>query len=169
MERTSSTRRVRRLATAAVVAASVVVAGAGTALAGLVGSSLPGAGFAFVSTTDQRVQVRGAGVQLASQGPIDVKTTYSTVPPTGALLGWHHHLGPVVVSVATGTLTLVGPNCDTWDIGPGQAYVEHPGQVINAYLDPTKNAGIERVQWFTTRLLPAGAADPVEDPAPCVP
>lgn len=170
MKRLSNTSSARRLVPAGLLAAGLlVVAAAPSALAGLVGGSLPTAGFTFVSTTDGGVNVRGNGIQLFARGPVDVKSTYSRVPPSGALLGWHHHNGPVLVSVTRGTLTLVDGNCSTRDITVGETYVESPGQVLNAYADPAKNAGLGAVEWFTTRMYPAGATDPVPDTAPCTP
>jgi len=170
MKRMNNTSNVRRLVPAGILAAGLlVVAGAPNALAGLVGGSLPTAGFTFVSTTDGGVNVHGSGVQLRSRGPLDIKSTYSKIPPDGALLGWHHHNGPVLVSLTRGTLTLVDENCATWDITAGQTYVESPGQILNAYAAPSKNAGLDSVEWFTTRLYPAGDTDPVPEPAPCTP
>jgi len=170
MKRQSNTSSVRRLVPAGMLAAGLLIlTGAPDALAGLVGGSLPTAGFTFVSTTDGAVNVRSSGIQLRSRGPMDVKSTYSRIPPDGALLGWHHHNGPVLVSVTRGTLTLVGENCATWDITAGQTYVESPGQTLNAYAAPAKNAGLDTVEWFTTRMYPAGATDPVPEPAPCTP
>jgi hypothetical protein len=168
MKRQRNTSGARRLLPAGLLAASVlVITGAPGAMAGLLGGTLPATGFTFVSTTDTGVNIRGGGIQLASRGPMDVKSTYSKIAPTGALLGWHHHNGPVLVSVTVGTLTFVDENCATWDVTAGETYVESPQQVLNAYADPAKNAGLGSVEWLTTRMYPAGVTDPVPDPAPC--
>jgi hypothetical protein len=58
--------------------------------------------------------------------------------------------------------------CNTWDLSAGESYIESTGEVINAFLDPAKNTSLSYVEWFTTRLYPAGAADPVSVSAPCV-
>lgn len=46
----------------------------------------------------------------------------------GSSTGWHHHPGIVLVTVASGTLTVVDGNCATKDYGPGssngQVFVE---------------------------------------------
>jgi hypothetical protein len=168
MKRQRTTAGARRLLPAGLLAAGVlVIIGAPGAMAGLVGGTLPTTGFTFVSTTDTGLNIRGGGVQLSSHGPIEVKSTYSKIAPTGALLGWHHHNGPVLVSVTVGTLTLLDDNCGTWDVTAGETYVESPRQILNAYADPAKNAGLDSVEWLTTRLYPAGATDPVPDAAPC--
>jgi hypothetical protein len=142
---------------------------AGTALGGLVNGSLPGAGFTFTSRTVNDVNMVGDRIRLKTKGGVDVKTTYTRLAPTGALTGWHYHNGPVIVTVAVGTLTYVDAACNHWDVSAGQSYIESTGEILNAYLDPAKNAGLDHVEWFTTRLYPAGAADPVGVSAPCAP
>jgi hypothetical protein len=49
----------------------------------------------------------------------------------------------------------------------GHSYIEPAGQVLDARLLPEKNQGVTAVGWFTTRLSPAGAADPIAIEAPC--
>jgi hypothetical protein len=151
------------------VAAILALVVAGTALAGLVSGALPGSAFTFTSTSINVVNMAGTGVHLKTTGPINVKTTYSRVAPTGALLGWHYHNGPVILTVTVGTITLLDGDCQSWDVSAGQTYIESTGQVLNAYLDPAKNSGLSTVEWFTTRLYPAGTGDPVEVAAPCNP
>lgn len=164
---TRSRRAVRFGSLAA--SAILVLAVAGTALAGLVSGSLPSAAFTFTSTTVNDVNMIGDGIRLKTKGSVNVKTTYTRLPPTGALTGWHYHNGPVIVTVAVGTLTYLDANCNQWDLRAGETYIESTGQILNAFLDPIKNTGLDNVEWFTTRLYPAGATDPVGVPAPCVP
>lgn len=159
----------RRFFASVLAAAVLVLALTGTVLAGLVGGLLPSAGFTFTSTAVNAVNMDGNGIHLKTKGPVDVKTTYSQVAPTGALLGWHYHNGPVIVTVAIGTITYLDENCGAWDLSAGQSYIESTGEILNAYLDPSKNAGLGAVEWFTTRIYPAGSADPVAVPAPCTP
>ena len=150
-------------------AAMLTFALAGTALGGLVAGSLPTSGFTFTSSMVNDVNIAGKGIQLKTKGPVDVKTTYSRVAPTGALLGWHRHNGPIIVTVTIGTITFLDAECQAFDLGAGQTYIESTGDVLNAYLDPAKNSGLSTVEWFTTRLYPAGAADPVPVDPPCSP
>jgi hypothetical protein len=147
--------------------AVLVLAFAGTALAGLVSGSLPSGAFTFTSTTINDANMTGDGIHLKTKGPVNVKTTYTRLPPTGALTGWHYHNGPVIVTVAVGTLTYLDANCNEWDLRSGESYIESTGQILNAYLDPTKNSGLDNVEWFTTRLYAAGSSDPVVVAAPC--
>jgi hypothetical protein len=111
-----------------------------------------------------------AAIDLRANKPINVKTTYSRVPPSPDLnQGWHYHNGPVIVTVTVGTLTFYDSACGTWDVTAGHTYIESPRQVLNAKTLPDKNAGIATVEWFTTRLYPNGAIDPVPVSAPCTP
>ena len=140
---------------------------AGTALAGLVSGALPSGAFTFTSTAINDVNIGGDAIHLKTKGAINVKTTYTRLQPTGALTGWHYHNGPVIVTVAVGTLTYVDASCHEWDLRAGESYIESTGEILNAYLDPTKNSGLDAVEWFSTRLYPADANDPVSVAAPC--
>ena len=109
-----------------------------------------------------------AAIDLRASRSVNVKMTYSRVPPSASYeAGWHIHDGPVVVTVTVGTLTLVDSECNSVDVGAGHSYVESPGEVLNARALPAKNAGVQDVEWFTTRLYPSGAIDPVPVAAPC--
>jgi hypothetical protein len=137
--------------------------------AALVSGSLPSAGFTYTSTTLNGVNIAGADIRLKTKDSVSVKTTYSFATPsdTALLGGWHYHLGPVFVTVTAGTLTLYGSDCGSWDIAAGQTYIESTGQVLIARALASKNTGT--VEWFTTRLYPDGAQDPVAVDAPCAP
>ena len=75
----------------------------------------------------------------------------------------------MIVTVAVGTLTFYDNKCGTWDLTAGHTYIESPRQVVNAKVLPAKNAGITTVEWFTTRIYPTTAIDPVPVEAPCTP
>lgn len=161
--------RVRRISSI-VTATILVLALAGSALAGLVSGSLPSAAFTYTSVTDNAVNMDGNGIHLKTKGSVNVKTTYSQIAPSEAFVGgWHYHNGPVIVTVTVGTLTFFDASCSSWDVSAGHTYIESTGQLLNAKILPSKNAGIATVEWFTTRLYPAGSGDPVAVPAPCTP
>jgi len=162
-------RIARRVGVMVGLAAMFALLGASVVMAGLVGGTLPSAGFTYTSVSDNTVNMTGDGIHLKTKDAINVKTTYSRVAPSSALLGWHYHNGPVIVTVTTGTLTFFDSSCRTWDLGPGHTYIESTGEVLNARVDPAKNAGIATVEWFTTRLYPDGTGDPVEVAPPCTP
>jgi hypothetical protein len=159
----------RRFVIPAAGAMILALVTAGIAFGGLLGGSLPTTGFTYTSDTINAVNMEGSGIKLKVKDSIDVKTTFSRVAPSAALLGWHYHNGPVIVTVTAGTLTYIDSACRTWDLTAGQTYIESTGEVLNATLDPTKNAGIATVDWFSTRLYPDGAADPVPVDPPCTP
>jgi hypothetical protein len=166
---TEPRRRLGRLATTAAVALALVLATATAVEAALVSGSLPGAGLTYVGTTLNSVNMGGDGIHLKTKGPVTVKTTYSIVAPSAALLGtWHYHNGPVILTVTVGTLTLYDSACGAWDVEAGQSYIESTGQVLVGKALTSKNSGAT-VEWFTTRLYPDGAADPVNVAAPCTP
>jgi hypothetical protein len=161
-------RTLGRLATIVSLVMGAVLATSAVAEAALVSGSLPGAGFTYLSTSQNAVNIAG-DVRLKIKDNVTVKTRYSIVTPADQIVGgWHYHLGPVLVTVAAGTLTFFDENCGTWDVSAGETYIESPGQVLNAKTLISKNTG--NVEWFSTRLLPAGATDPVAlTQAPCTP
>jgi hypothetical protein len=161
-------RGLGRLATMVSLVMVGVMATSAVAEAALVSGSLPSAGFTYLSVTENAVNMAG-DVRLKIKDGVTVKTTYSIVTPGAGLVGtWHYHNGPVIVTVAVGTLTLFDATCGSWDIAAGQSYIESTGQVLVAKALPAKNSGAT-VEWFTTRLYPEGAADPVQVDAPCTP
>jgi hypothetical protein len=153
-----------------VLPATLVLTTAGGVLAGLVGGTLPAAGFTYTSTTINDVNIAGDGVHLKTKGPVTIKSTYSRVSPGDAFLGpWHYHNGAVIVSVTAGTLTFYDSACGSWEVTAGQSFIESTGQILNAKALAATNAGVATVEWFTTRLYPEGTADPAPVDPPCVP
>jgi hypothetical protein len=165
----SGGRTLGRLATVVALVMGAVLTTSAVADAALVAGSLPSAGFTYLSLTENAVNMAGDTVRLKIKEPVTVKTTYSFATPSDtALVGtWHYHNGPVFVTVTAGTLTLFDATCGSWDIAAGQSYIESTGQVLVAKALASKNTG--NVQWFTTRVYPEGATDPVSVPAPCTP
>jgi quercetin dioxygenase-like cupin family protein len=173
----------RRLSRTVALGATLVMATAGITMAGLDTGELPVAGFTHTSLVDDRVEPSGlaaaafaervasndAAVRLEMSGSIAAETTYTLQPADyGYRLGWHYHNGPVIFTVTTGTLTFVDDACQAFDLVAGHSYIGSTDQVLNALVLPEKNPGVPAVGWFTTRLSPEGAADPVAVDAPCV-
>jgi hypothetical protein len=161
-------RAVGRLATLVALGMTLLL-GTSTVVEAALSGSLPTTGFTYTSTTLNPVNMAGDEVRLKIKGNVTVKTTYSFATPSEtALVGsWHYHNGPVFVTVTAGTLTLYDASCGSWDIAAGQTYIESTGQVLVAKALVSKNTG--GVEWFTTRVYPDGAADPVNVAAPCNP
>jgi len=162
------TRRFGRLGVVAAVGTALIL-GTSAVNAALVSGSLPTAGLTYTSLTENAVNMAGDPIRLKIKDNVTVKTTYSFATPNDtALVGtWHYHNGPVFVTVTAGTLTLYDATCGSWDIAAGQTYIESAGQVLVAKALTSKNTAA--VQWFTTRLYPEGAIDPVQVDAPCTP
>ena len=162
------TRRLGRLGVVAAVGTALIL-GTSAVNAALVSGSLPTAGLTYTSLTENAVNMAGDPIRLKIKDNVTVKTTYSFATPNDtALVGtWHYHNGPVFVTVTAGTLTLYDATCGSWDIAAGQTYIESAGQVLVAKALTSKNTAA--VQWFTTRLYPEGAIDPVQVDAPCTP
>jgi hypothetical protein len=158
-----------RLASIVALVLGAMLATSAVAEAALVSGSLPTAGLTYTSLTENSVNMAGDAIRLKIKDNVTVKTTYSFAAPSDtALVGsWHYHNGPVFVTVTAGTLTLYDRSCGSWDIAAGQTYIESTGQVLVAKALASKNT--ESVQWFTTRLYPQGAIDPVAVDAPCTP
>jgi quercetin dioxygenase-like cupin family protein len=78
----------------------------------------------------------------------------------GGTFGWHSHSGPVVVSVAEGTLTVVmAEGCMEHHYSAGQGFIESGRDVHTAF-----NAGTTKVVIYATFLLPDGAAPRIDQP-----
>ena len=77
--------------------------------------------------------------------------------------GWHIHPGPVIVQVQKGYLKITQNTCNPTVVGPGETYIETPGQPVIA---EANNA----VNWTITEILPdshPGDADRVSATDPC--
>lgn len=93
--------------------------------------------------------------------------TSITVAP-GGTFGWHTHPGPVLVAVASGTLSLYEPHhggCPKHTVGAGHGFIEGGGDVHLA-----RNEGSKPVQIYATFLARAGTTEfltTVPEPAAC--
>jgi quercetin dioxygenase-like cupin family protein len=119
------------------------------------------------ATIAHKVRVHSAGIKISTKGPRDLLTASITVDPAGSF-GWHTHPGPVVVAVASGTLTLYEVHhhrCTKQRIGPGRAFVENGG-----HLHLARNEGSDPVQIYATFLAPTNTKEfltPAPDPGVC--
>lgn len=106
-------------------------AGLIVALNAVPASATPGSGFGSA--------VLGRGTDLSSgtlpitEG-LDVVVTQNTVVPNGRS-GWHSHPGGAIVVVQAGEITTyrsVGNHCVITRYTAGQAFIERPGEPLNA-------------------------------------
>ena len=112
-----------------------------------------GAGIAIAATTTTLVSdtnvVRERIARISTDG--------------GFNSGWHIHPGPVIVQVQEGYLKITQNTCNPTVVGPGETYIETPGQPVIA---EANNA----VNWTITEILPdshPGDADRVSATDPC--
>ena len=119
------------------------------------------------ATIAARVHASSSGIQIKTHGPKDMLVTSITVDPSGSF-GWHTHPGPVLVSVASGTLSLYHAEhhqCHRETITAGQGFIEAGGDVHLA-----RNEGTSTVQLYVTFLAPTGTTEfltEVAAPAAC--
>lgn len=125
---------------------------------------------AFTEETDIKIKstLGGDSRVMNVKDSADVIVQNVTIAP-GAQTGWHSHHGPVIVVVATGTMTLYQADdatCTAETYTVGEAFVD-PGQgnVHNA-----RNEGSVGVQLLATYFdVPAGAGPgiPGANPGTC--
>ena len=108
------------------------------------------------ATFGSSVHADGAGVDFRTRGPKQALVTSITVD-RGGTFGWHSHPGPVLVTVAKGTLAefhAEGDRCPRTTVTAGQAFVESGGEVHLA-----RNAGSTPVELNATFLARPGTTE----------
>jgi quercetin dioxygenase-like cupin family protein len=102
------------------VAAIVLVSS--VALAGTVVLASPGTGITseilVTGDLNEEVNYNHDRVKLQTKGRIDVRVQKLTFA-AGSRTGWHHHPAVVIVSVASGSVTITDGNCGSKTYGPG--------------------------------------------------
>jgi quercetin dioxygenase-like cupin family protein len=90
-------------------------------------------------------------VKLSTKGEIEVAVQRIVATP-GATFGWHHHPGPTLVTVLTGTLTLYHAEDCTHgiDYGPGTSFSNLPSEVHLA-----RNNGTTDLVVYASYFVPA--------------
>jgi hypothetical protein len=150
-----------------VAGAAIGLAVAGSVAGVAVGSPPTGISSTFPvpkADLNKKLDLRSDGVRLKTKGRTDVAVQTVNFEP-GGVTGWHHHPGIVVVTVASGAVTLVDSHCRARTYGPGMprgsAFTEsgdHPMEVQNRGSTPAT----------VYAMLIAPDADPpvfrVEDP-----
>ena len=117
--------------------------------------------------TIPKVRAAGEGIRITTNGPKDMLVTSITVDPGGSF-GWHTHPGPVLVSIGSGTLTLVEPKrhgCGHENVTAGHGFIEGGGDVHLA-----RNGGSTPVQLNATFLARTGTTEfltTVPEPRQC--
>ena len=110
-----------------------------------------------------RIKLNRATQVVQVQGPSDALVARITFQPGGSV-GWHTHHGPVIVTVASGALSIINASdCVRRIYGAGKAFVD-PGQG-NVHVGFNDTAG-ETVIYATFLDVPRGqpATIPADDP-----
>ena len=99
-------------------------------------------------------------IKFQTKDPVDVRVQ-RLVFAAGAYTGWHHHPGVVIVTVASGLVTVVEADCSTTTYGPGSpngsVFVEgheepmearsaSGGTVYATYIAPSASPPVFRVE-----------------------
>jgi quercetin dioxygenase-like cupin family protein len=100
-------------AAAALIAWSLIVAPAAASTGSGVTSTVLATG-----DLDETVNINHSRVKFQTKGAADVRVQKLEFA-AGAYTGWHHHPGIVIVTVASGLITVVQADCSTREYGPG--------------------------------------------------
>ncbi|WP_078843953.1 cupin domain-containing protein [Streptomyces albus] len=126
---------------------------------GSAASATPGTGVSGTVLTEGR---SGTTVKAVNRGPTDVTVREITIEP-GGTTGWHHHTGPLIAVLKSGTLTRTLADCSVEVSRAGDSFVEPPGR----HRPHTgRNLGTEPVVLYVTYVLPAGDPLAVDAPDP---
>ncbi len=103
--------------------------------------------------TVNTVNVNVDPTKLRTKDSIEVVQICNVGAP-GFSSGWHHHAGPIIVNVTSGTLTFYSPSsCSGTTVGAGQAYLESTGDPVLA----RNESGTTTATWVTTQIIPVGS------------
>lgn len=116
-----------------------------------------------LSPVNVNVKTGGWKLDLRTKGDSSVIVTESVVAPGGSF-GWHSHPGPSFTVVKSGTLTFYrgdDPTCTPQVYQAGDTLID-PGNSVHI----GRNEGSVPLDIITTRIVPAGAATRIDEPAP---
>jgi hypothetical protein len=111
---------------------------------------------------DEEIHLNSDRVKLQTKDANDIRVQQMTFA-AGAFSGWHHHPGIIIVSVASGSVTLSHSDCSSKTYGPassnGAVFVEGGDDPIQA-----SSAGGATV--YVTAVTPDGQQVRIEDDVP---
>lgn len=106
-----------KFAAHAFAACGIVAMGAGSASASP-GNGVLAENFVLQANLQDEARINHDRVKLQTKGATVVRVQRLTFAP-GAFTGWHHHPGAVIVTIASGSLTLTDGSCQSKTYGPG--------------------------------------------------
>jgi quercetin dioxygenase-like cupin family protein len=161
LRRKGIVRRIGILAVLGSLAVLVLVVSSGTTQAS------PGSGFSAPWTYRATIDAHhfdSSDYKLYQKDSQDV-VMRQIVYAAGGSSGWHSHPGPTYVVVESGTIRLyeaADPTCTPRTFGPGQGFVELPGDVHITRNETSQMA----VALVTFMDVPVGGAFRIEAPVP---
>ena len=114
------------------------------------------------ATIQNTVNIDANGTHLKTKDQVRVLHQQRTADP-GWSSGWHHHTGPVIVTVVSGTFTFYDANCGATPVSAGQGYIESTDEPVLARNESTTAS----VTWITTQIIPIGGSTRVDEPGRC--
>lgn len=131
----------------------------------------PGSGLTVTtlvtSKLDTKVRLRTDRIRFETKGPTDIRVQ-NLVFTAGAVTGWHHHPGIVLVAVQSGAVTLWDAECHPQTYGPG---LPNGAVFTESGDDPGQVTSENGASVYATFVVPR-AEPPVfrveHDPPPCV-
>jgi quercetin dioxygenase-like cupin family protein len=134
-----------------------------TPIIGVEGTSLAVGTFVDL---EARSETDSHAVELRATGPTDVHILQNKIAP-GGTFGWHSHLGPSIVVVQIGELTLYradDPACTPQVFAAGSGFVDQGGDV-----HVVRNEGSVDAVVYVTSIIPQGAGRRIDelDPGTC--
>ncbi len=145
----------------------------GVALIGmLTAAALASPGSGTTSTTlvtadfEKTVHVNSDRVKFETKDATDVRVQRIDFAP-GSYSGWHHHPGIIIVTVASGAVTLMDSECNSVTYGPG---LPDGAVFVEGGDDPVQASSATGATNYVTYVAP-DANPPVfrieDDPPPC--
>ena len=111
---------------------------------------------------DETAHLNSDRVKFQTKDPTDVRIVRLDFA-AGSFSGWHHHPGLLIVSVASGSVTLTDSSCNSKTYGPGSPN----GAVFTEGGDePVEASSAAGATAFVTTITPDGEPSRVEDDVP---
>ena len=159
-------RRNLNFAVMTAVVVTLLVTGAALASSGSGVSATLLARAAFIDNVDLKVTVQTDGsTKVAKVRSGDMAMQHIFIGP-GGNTGWHTHPGPVIVLIASGSITLYDgddPTCTGRPYTAGQSFVD----IGSGHVHLGRNLGATDVELYVTYLgVPSGTSPRIDAPDP---
>ncbi|MEO5704045.1 MAG: cupin domain-containing protein [Candidatus Limnocylindrales bacterium] len=133
-----------------------------------IAAATPGSGAAgtilSVGTLPAGVKLKTPALKLSTRDDVQVVTQTIKIVP-GGHTGWHSHPGPVIVTIAAGTMTFYDaddPTCSAGTYATGDSFVDRGGGHVHI----ARNEGTVDLVLYATYLIPVGAGIRTDIPNP---